>query len=323
MNNPPRRLRGGPVIPSGLGRSPKGDGRSGYLCPWRGLVIATRLYDDDDNQRKRIVECDVILIAQNQTLYDVPVMQGHHGFSNTGPLWQPKAASRLPDDPSTPLNLTRHRSHRGQNIGEPSRYSSTDGEMVIVEFLEGDPTMPVITGAFPHQRSRRRIVKGEGWREGDLSSQGEMREGEFYFHHQGTEVRINEQGDFLVDTVRAHADEDEDPSTGGGQIRFRVKGPNRFTVAMHMPDAGGGAGSMVDVFEVWKDGDQMRIDLGEGATEQLILGNAFMDFLNNYLRTQYGTHTHPIPMGGSTGVPSVPATEMTTALLSRLSRTQP
>lgn len=39
-----------------------------------------------------------------------------------------------------------------------------------------------------------------------------------------------------------------------------------------------------------------RIDLGEGATEAIVLGSAFKDLFNN--------HTHPDPSSGSTGVPS-------------------
>jgi hypothetical protein len=65
----------------------------------------------------------------------------------------------------------------------------------------------------------------------------------------------------------------------------------RFTVEM----------DGVDVLEVFKQGAQVRIDLGEGATERVVLGDAFMALFNS--------HQHPTSMGPS----GTPIQQMTAA----------
>ncbi len=101
-----------------------------------------------------------------------------------------------------------------------------------------------------------------------------------------------------------------------------MKDSTRFTVEVNG----------TDVLEVWKDGGQVRIDLGEGATERLILGDAFRTFLNNFFSTIFDLHTHlagtmTTPSGAVTGVSGAPipaftGTQMQTSLLSDLAKTK-
>jgi hypothetical protein len=75
-----------------------------------------------------------------------------------------------------------------------------------------------------------------------------------------------------------------------------------------------------DVLEVWKDGGQVRVDLGEGATERVILGDSFLTYFNNFI-TLYLAHTHSSAVG-PTGPPQAPVDPMTDVLLSDLAKTR-
>lgn len=62
--------------------------------------------------------------------------------------------------------------------------------------------------------------------------------------------------------------------------------------------------------------DSPHIELGKGATEKLVLGNSFMQFLNTLIASQLQIHTHPTPSGPS-GPPSTAFSQMTSAHLSQ------
>jgi hypothetical protein len=147
---------------------------------------------------------------------------------------------------------------------------------VIVDFLESNPDYPIIIGAISHERSNRIVRAGDGWREGEFETRGNPRPGEHYTHHMGCEIRVNERGELLIDTTQAYVDgSTEDASdTGYGQVRIRVKDGQRFTVAI---------GDDEDVLEVYKQGGQLRVDLGAGADQQLLLGNDTVDALKDVL----------------------------------------
>jgi hypothetical protein len=143
-----------------------------------------------------------------------------------------------------------------------------DGDMVVVEFMDGEIDSPIITGAITHEQSNRRVIKdGTGWSEGGAGSErGHPEQHEHYVHWKGCELRINDAGDLLIDTVGAYSDpKTEDPAGGAGQVRIRIKDEQKFTVECDGQD----------VLEVFRDGTGIHVHLGEAAIEQLIFGTTY------------------------------------------------
>jgi hypothetical protein len=103
--------------------------------------------------------------------------------------------------------------------------------------------------------------------------------------HAGSEVAIEENGDYLVDSTGADS----------GHHRFRLKESARLTIEIDGTDA----------FEVYKQDGSLRIDLGSGATERVVLGDALMALLNQFFEEKFDRHVHPTKAG-----PSGPPLEM-------------
>lgn len=279
--NRPVRTRAGAVIQAGLDARVKGLVplvKMPTTAPYRAIVLNTYVTDDEENRSGTSVECDVFLIRANFKLARVPVKQTNHGRNNAWAPWIPRASTRLIST-GAEVNLTT-RSARGTPQGDASLPSDLDGDLVVVEFLEHDPDRPMITGALSHDQNLRRIVgpvtdtdAALGWKEADLR-RGSPRRNELYFSHYGTELRVNAQGDLLINTAGAYTDPTDESASGSvGQIRLNLKNSQRFTVAMEG----------TDTFEVWKDGSQVRIDLGEGATQKIPLGDDQLSALKNAL----------------------------------------
>lgn len=284
----PIRTQGGAVIQSGLDAKARGTSRpaENLFGKWRGIVLNAYASDAAESFREFQVECDVVLVRNHVLLRNVPVQQPNHGVNNAQP-WVPKPTTRSIAS-GLPLNLNPV-SLLGTVIGPVISFDDLDGDMVLVEFLEGRKDLPIIVGAVNHEASKRLVIAGEGWQEVELvSSRGKPMQDEYYLNWQGTEIRINRKGDILIDTVGAHDDPVlELPVTGAGQVRIRVKGSQRFTVEM----------DGVDVLEVSKDGlGNVHIDLGEGATERIVLGDSFA--------LLYNAHVHGTAIG-PTGIPTV------------------
>lgn len=287
------RLATGAVIPSGLDPRPRG--WKPPLRPsaelYRAIVINTYVTSDDASRSKFAVECDIILVNSNLPLSNVPVTQNQHGVNNVHDLWVPRPSTRTVAT-SMPVSLAGLGS-RGQATLPPSFYGDLDGDQVLVGYVENDLDYPVILRALPHERTNRLVtgsVSSTGWAEGDASSRGTPSRNEFYTSHYGTEMRINASGDLLFDTVGAFQDViTEANGVNTGQVRIRVKNSQRFTVEMNG----------TDVLEVFKEGSQVRIDLGAGAVERVILGDAFRSFLNNFFTAIFDTHTHATGTGPS------------------------
>jgi hypothetical protein len=265
----PVQLRNGPVIQSGLSAQNRYRRDTSLLDPtkrpFRALVVNSRVVGEEGQVRNLSVECDVLLVRTQILIQNVPVAQKQHGVNNVHDLWVPRPTTRHLDDGE--LNLDRQLSRRGTaNPVPPTPLDQCDGDMVLLDFIEGDIAWPIITHALTHERSNRILRAGVGWREGSVEERGNPRRDEFYVHHYGCEVRVNEQGELLIDTVGAYDDPatEDASSTSIGQVRVRVKEGQRFTIAI---------GDDEDVFEVFKDGAQLRIDLGEAADQRLVLGD--------------------------------------------------
>jgi len=324
--------RTGAVIQSGLDARPKGTVplmRMPTMVPYRAIVLNTYTTDDDENRGGVAVECDVFLVRACFRLARVPVKQINHGRNNSWLPWVPRPSTRVIST-GDGVNFTT-RSARGTPQGDASVPSDLDGDLVIVEFMEADPDRPLITGALSHDQNLRRVIGSAsdadaslGWKDGDYRA-GSPRRNELYIGHYGSELRINGRGDVLLSTVDAFEDPiEEDPSPAVGEIRVRVKDSRRCTIEM----------DGTDVFEIFKDGAQVRVDLGEGAAQRLVLGDDFRTFLNaelvaklNNLITLFNAHLHSGgTISGNTGVPSATdpdsVSQMSTDLLSDLAKTK-
>lgn len=119
----------------------------------------------------------------------------------------------------------------------------------------------------------------------------------------GSAVEIDAAGDYLVNTHDAL----------NGDVRFQLASGRALVVEI----------SGKPVFHVSRDGDRVRIDLGDGSTERLVLGDAFMKLLNDFFQQKFDLHTHPTPAGPS-GPPLPPftGTQMSDAQLSSIARTK-
>lgn len=305
----PQRLNNGVVVQSGVDlkhRMSRTTVMDPTKRPFRAVVVNSRTIDDGENLRQVSVECDVILIRTQIGIRGVRVAQRQHGVNNLHDMWVPRPSTRNTEDPTDVVNVTRVMSNRGTFIAPATPLGLLDGDHVLVDFIEGNPDYPIITAALPHERTNRQLRSGAGWREGSVEERGSPKADEYYTHHYGCELRINEQGELLIDTNGAYTDPvTEDNSVATGDVRIRVKDSQRLTIAM---------GDDEDVLEVFKDGSQVRIDLGEAATDRLILGDAFKTYIdaelakiNTFWSALYNNHVHSggTGMGGLTGPPGV------------------
>ena len=300
----PGRTPWGAVIQSGLDARPAGQSRR--MTPkaqfYRAVIVNTYTTDDPASRTQTQVECDIILVKTQIGISRVPVLQAEHGVNNTAVLWIPRASTRViqADGSSGEVNL-RPFGPDGQSVAEPSDLGLLDGDHVLVSFIENDFDFPVIVRAYTHQLTKRKVVGvagsalADGWTPANAATtRGKPSRNELYFAHYGFEFRVNAKGELLIDTVGAFTDiATEDATPNVGQMRFRVKGGNsspKFVVEING----------TDVFEVYKDSTgQVRIDLGDGAGERLVLGDSFKTFLNNFFATFFDAHTH---IGVTTGV---------------------
>lgn len=304
----PTQLANGPVIQSGLSAQNRYRRDTSLLDPtkrpFRALVVNTRVVGEEGQVRNLSVECDLLLVRTNITIQNVPVAQKQHGVNNVHDLWVPRATTRAIN--GAELNLDRQVSRRGTaNPVPPTPLDQCDGDMVLLDFIEGDIAWPIITHALTHERTNRVLRAGQGWREGSSDERGHPRRDELYFHHYGAELRINEQGDLLIDTVGAYDDPStEDAGASSGQVRIRVKDGQRLTVAI---------GDDEDVLEVYKDGAQLKVDLGEGANQRLVLGDDNKTAFDNF-RTALSLWIEEVRLGIVAGGGTLDNADFTTAI---------
>jgi hypothetical protein len=100
----------------------------------------------------------------------------------------------------------------------------------------------------------------------------------------GCEVEIDASGDYLVNTTDAI----------NGDVRFQLSEGRAVVVEI--------AGE--PVVHISQEAGSVRIDLGVGASERLVLGDALMALLNAFFEEKFDQHTHPTTHAGRpTGPP--------------------
>lgn len=233
-----RVLHNGRTVKSGLSMEPRERQRltSGL---YRAVVLRTRAVDDSERleEHPHAIECDVLLMKSLVELRHVRVVQQSHGVHD-GSLWVPRPSTRALSGGALSLNA---RSARGALEPFPTALDDLDGDVVLVQFVEHDSEYPLITGALPHSKTKRLVVKGSGWNPALLGTdRGKPNLSEHYFRYRGVEVRINDRGDVLLDTQGAYdrlGDILEVPGPVGGQVRLRLKGTEKFVIEVNGQDA--------------------------------------------------------------------------------------
>jgi len=202
---------------SGTPARPKVDRRSNTARLVRGVVTAAYYADTTDGeeptheayQHPGAVTCDVIAWSSSGDagwFWRVPVMQRGSSVGNAD-LWVPRPATRTLD--GTPLTWV------GTEDAAVTVPENTDGEWVLIDFIEGNPQAPIIIGSVQHPRSKRTQNGATPGTVRDPSADGrgaDVPDGiERWLSHQGSIARLDREGNVVVDTTRAPLDDSGAP----------------------------------------------------------------------------------------------------------------
>jgi hypothetical protein len=186
----------------------------------RGVVTATYVVDDSQHpfaDQEAVVPtavyCDVLVFGRQWRFLPQCVVAQERSGLHSGHVWKPRACSMtLTGDPAD-LN-------RGTNP------ANLDGDHVLVAFMDGDVTQPVVVRALPHPAAD---VGNEEFGVGHrLKLKVEDGDPDFY-KHNGTYYGIHKNGDFYIDTTHANdgelldsdgewGHEPEPPTDGKGSV---------------------------------------------------------------------------------------------------------
>jgi hypothetical protein len=208
----------GEIHQAGIPSSPVGDRAETFeTFGWttRALVLTTYFPEEDvrkgwTNAEQRAVLCDVRTIGRySRSLFKVPVLQRTHGLWDED-LYIPRAA-RVDINGGTFASGSA-----GVDGTAPTPAEQTDGDLVLVTFLENDFRQPVILPyTLGHPRSNRTPQKADG----------RFRR----IRHNGVSVEWDKDGNLTVD-ARGSAKPDldgtglEQSNSGvGGKIRLITK----------------------------------------------------------------------------------------------------
>jgi hypothetical protein len=172
---------------------------------------------------------------------------------------------------------------------------------VIVDFIGGNTRAPIVIGTEIHPSTKRKVLEGTGFAVGaSLATRGTAFAGERYTRFAGTEMRINQHGDVLLDTTGS---DPQDPVTetpiagpaGGGSVQIALKAEKELIIT---DDAG------LVILRASKIGGQLRVSLEGGLLHSMVLGEPLRDWLLQ-LKVPTGVGLSGVPLNPSTGVPPV------------------
>lgn len=165
----------------------------------RAVVVATYVQLDGPEAFPEVtvtpsaVYCDVLLYSTSEGLRGAPlrrVLVAQDCGMHDGKLWHPRAATQ---DFSRTAGLD-------PNVSDPK---NLDGDHVLIQYMEDNLSLPVITKRLPHPRM--------GFGNEALASAGhrlklKLVDGQpDYWKHHGSFAGFDKDGNFIVDTTRAHS----------------------------------------------------------------------------------------------------------------------
>lgn len=164
----------------------------------------------DEARAMAQVECDVYLFRspRRRVLKRVPVAQHGSGYANVHGLWIPRPSSRSLD----PGGRQEIDGIEGAKTPvPPANPDALDGDHVLVQFIENDPTQPIISASYPHPKARWKASRSSGQH--------------YPTEHQGTKAKIDERGNVTLDTTGATLPDGDTVSNDGksGNVTATVK----------------------------------------------------------------------------------------------------
>lgn len=320
-------------LQSGISRKPIDPKRRANGLLLHGLVVETHVTDADEHPQAEApqeavpvaVYCDVLVMPSISGqrwfgLKNVLVTQEVAGL-HRGRIWKPRAAKLdFVDD----LDI--------QNGTNPAY---TDGDHVLIGFMNDNFSQPVILRALPHPT-------GDLGRENyDIGTRMKLliadKDPDFFRHH-GVHYGVNDAGDFILDTTfgnsgvlgsDAHEPAPSADGSSGNQV-YNLPKDSKLTINLMDMSAPGSpdpkviieisdTGGLVDIKDgagSWHmkiaDGESITIEGKDGAAK-LTLGDgavkaAVADHLQTLwdsAKTEYLKHVHPSGTG-PTGIPDTP-----------------
>lgn len=182
------------------------------------------------------------------------------------------------------------------------------GDEVLIAFIHGDMRMPIILGGLYNAKDKPPTYRSSSQDQKMIRTKGQH---ELLFDDTSNQqrVRIKTQGGHVADL--SDADQKINLRSTGGQTIVIDDSSNKITVqtgGSTMEIDGSGTITLTTGANVVLNAPS--VSLGAGASQQLILGTAFMALFN--------AHVHPT---AAPGPPSPPATPMLPMLLSTVSKT--
>jgi hypothetical protein len=249
-------------------------------------------------------------------LQKVPVAPRRHGLNDYDGLWIPRAASVDLSTGGPPI--------LGQTPGQtPSDPRDLDGDHVLVEFLDNDPTQPFIRDQLPHPRASYTQLKAAG----------DARESKF----RGVVTRIDKDGNVVVDTTGANSGAihqttgEETAALDNAHGKLTIKLNHNAPFQLVGVDTAGGAEKYSLAIDPAAKTFTLRLDNGSALTVTDKDGNAVLqlgdgavkatreDLLNTLwgqLKTYLDAHTHPeIALRAALGVAGADPTLLSLAPL--------
>ncbi|AOT62467.1 MULTISPECIES: phage baseplate assembly protein V [Streptomyces] len=162
------------------------------------------------------------------------------------------------------------------------------GDEVLVAFVHGDMRFPVVLGGLYNGRDKPPAARTEG------------RDRKTVRTRHGHEVLLDDTPSSPAVRITSAAGHTVELDDTGAQVRVTAAEGGSVTVTAH---------GDITLKAPRVTVDSAAIDLGGGATEPLVLGNALLQAFN--------AHTHPTPAGPS----GPPAPPLTPAVLARKART--
>ncbi|MCP2163331.1 phage baseplate assembly protein V [Goodfellowiella coeruleoviolacea] len=172
--------------------------------------------------------------------------------------------------------------------GYGSVFVPEQGDEVLVAFVHGDMRFPIVLGGLYNGVDKPATARTGG------------RDQKLIRTRHGHEVLLDDTDSQAAVRIRSAAGHVVELDDAGSAIRITAAAGGSVTVS---------ATGEITLSAPKVTIDSASIDLGGGATEPLVLGNALL--------TAFNTHTHPTPSGPS----GPPATPLTPAVLAKKART--